>query len=824
MHVIHSLCAVMALLGGVVALNAYGEDGGPPASWWQGEGSDASITFRAANLPCPLYGGIPIYDEMFKGNERNDHTMDNPFHDKEAWTRQLEELEALRYNAIVWFHPHPFTLFVDYGQKYPEAAWITADELAAKRDMLRWLIATGKDHGIDFYFLTWNIWVPRGFAEAHSIEQSGVDSPLTRAYTRWTLAEFFRTYPGFGGIIPIGGETPPGCYEFVRDAVVAGMNDAAAKPWLMFFTWCSYPEETKSVLDAYDGPAMAFHYLEYEQFFYPLADPRVGQYSRALGGAEMAALGNAANNYLFFGNPEFIHGVVQDFYANHNGRGMLVQSVHSPDRWLARLAFARYMVYPTEPYDGGKWEEAVAERYGSKAVAKPLVELMKTSSLAMPVQMKLTHSQSDHFCPQGGMMLVQFLEMPTLSSYIFENAQRVNAEGYLAENLGLCWPNPNWGERVLELGQWVRSRIPDPARREEALKAWIALRRENGFNPQPITGDETSPPDVVDALVQVRDQSRATLDAVKREIETVTRHRSELDEIMGLIAVNIAFADYYMQKDRAAIAFESYRVLRDPVYAEEAIAALEKSLESWKVYADTADRHFNRANLHFWQSQISASPPFSQNDLWNSYVHAKTHLGALTPLWERELALVKQRIPVPDGQDPASVEAPLMDELHAPAEAKRIVARVDFEQPLPKWLNLSDDAGIVRVTEDPERVVEGKRSLFADTRASDQEWILVFDADSSKLPLEGNADYQLRVRYRVIDEGEYSMPFALFLRTEKGGILSDVGDSRTWGRRAGTISERIIRAKTLSFNDYRLVFSIHGKAAIVLDELAIEEL
>ncbi len=793
----------------------------PTTSWWSSTTPSESFSFRASSMTLPLYGGIPLYADQWSGNEPNDRTSHNYFHDKAQWEARFQRLASLHYNALVMYHPHPYPLFVDYGPHYPEAAWLKPDELAAKREMLGWLVQTGKQYGIDLYFLTWNIWTPRGFAQARGIEQSGVDRPDVREYSRWTFEQFFRTYPGFGGIMTMPGEAPVGCHEFLRETLIAAMKTTTPRPRFILFTWCAYPPEARQLLDAYDGPAMALHYLQYEQFFYHLADPRIGQYSRELGGIPMTALGSTGNPYLFYNHPQVIHSVVSDLYRNRNGRGLLVQGTDLPDKWLADLAYARTMQNPLEPYRAEVWLSALEQRYGSASLAPPLLELFLSASEIGPTQMKLTHSQSDHFQPQCGMPLIQILQMPTLSTYIFENTQTLNEQGYLEGHLGLSHPNPDWGEEVLEIGQWARMQIPDDRVREKAVADWIAERRSRGFNPKSPKGEETTPLQVVESLEQLAAAAREARTAVDGTLDSATLRTHELERLLHQIDVNMAYADYYAHKDRAAIALEEYRILGQREAALRCLAELEQSLKAWRAYAVAMDAVYPK--LYYWQSWTTIPPPYSQNDLWFSYVQRAGTLRELTPFWERELSLMQQRLA--DGQPPRTAEPPVMDELRSKRVDGRIVLKIDFQNGGGEMLEPAlSNSPIVAVTTDPDLALAGRASLFVDSRGSSAEWNQGFASRLDRVVFKPDTHYQITMRYRVIEKGEYSTPFALFLRSPSGGIASDVGESRSWGQNNGVVGERLVFAHTEPYADYQLLLTLRGKAAIVVNEIVIEEL
>jgi hypothetical protein len=786
----------------------------PPA------GGEDPVVFRSSAMTLELYGGIPLYNDMFSGYEPNDRTAANAFTDKAVWLERLERLADLEYNAITLYHPHPFPLFVDYADAYPEAAWLTPDELASKREFLNWLINAADNHGISLYFLTWNVWIPRGLAEAHGIPQHGVDSDLTRDYTRWTVTRFFETYPGFGGLMTMAGETPVGCFDFVEHAIVEGLEQAPNRPRFILFTWCSYPDEVKAVLDTYTGPTLAIHYLQYEQLFYPKADPRIGSFSRAMGGQTMAALGGLGNPYLFFSNPEFVHALVTDAYAHNQVRGFVVQDAGIPVRWLGEEAFARSMAHPTQPYDEDHWRARVAARYGSDTLAAPLLDLMKQASLVMPVQMKLLHSQSDHYQPQGGMPLVQMLEMPTLSTYVFENTQELDEHGYLKGHLGLSEPNPDWGEKVIEIGHYVRTLIEDPEARARAVEGYLRARRQRGFAPEPVVGGERTPVEVVTELESLLDRVEAGLARAHETADQCTQARPELDRILHLIGVNLGFGRYCAAKARAAIALERYRVLGDAEDRQACLQHLAASVEAWGRYARVTDEFYG-GTLYLWCSRTPFPPPFSQNDIWFSYRQYVGSLTALTPTWERELDLVRLAL---GADDHRRVRLPITVDLRPPTPGGRPLCGIDFEAPdTPRYAVGGTEAPSGRITTDADQVITGSHALLCDSRKSALEWSTCFVTLPQHVRFRPDTHYEVSFRYRVVAEGEHRAPFAVFLRTQSGGLAGDVGEDRTWGQREGTLSQRVFTATTGPHDDYHLAFALHGKAALVIDDLLIVE-
>ncbi len=516
-----------------------------------------------------------------------------------------------------------------------------------------------------------------------------------------------------------------------------------------------------------------------------------------------------------------VHDVLADFHRNL-GRGIVMEALDLPGHWLAAAAFCRYSWSPTEPYRDGFWEDMLAARYGSRPLARPLLTLFKEASLVLSSQMKLTHSQSGAFCPQVGMPLIQVLEMGSISTYIFENSQALGPDGYIHPNMGLCIPSHGWGPYVLPVRQYVLGLIPNAAERQRRLDAWLRKDRTLGFQPRPAHGGEVTPLDVAAELGGHVAHAQAAMAQVSRLRDTARSARDELRLMLGYAAKNIALGEFYVHKDRAAVAWERYRLLGTPADATRCVAELESSVRAWRNYAAVGDR-LDPGGVWYQNSVFCYPPPWAQTDFWNNYSAAHcTRMAELTPLWEREVEAVRERLAgARTRAEREELVPPLMDEIVPWLAGGRLIASVDFEGDDAKLVRIAEDSG--RLTDDPAEVLDGRRSLVGDSRKTGREWTEYMTTDPAAVRFRPNARYQIRLRYRVLDggDGKFRPPFAMALRSPRGG---DVGDMRMWGRPTGTVAERVFTARTGDFDDYYLFLSIHGPAAIAVDDIAIQEL
>lgn len=760
------------------------------------------LAFRGTAGPLPFWFGTTLYDTAWTGYAGNDRSTDWWWFDKEHWRLAFGHYKEARLNTMVFWHPHPYVGFCRLAE-FPEAAYLSAEEMDRQVEMFRWITAEGKRHGVSIYFLTWNVCLPPGMRKAHKLDEFGADTPLVRKYTRSAVAEMFRTYPDLGGLITMAAEAPPRCVGFVAEAIVPGLKDSVegdsprkTLPCLIFWTWCSYPEDAKRILDDYPGEKHVLHYLQYEQYFKPMADPRILMTSRAVGEVKVVAMGGPGGAY-FWGDPFFVQKTMQDLAAK-NGSGIFFQGTDYlawiAERWIAREAFERYSFDPQRIDPRSYWEDRIRERYGSREIAAPLLTAMVDSTNIFPRFICLVHSQTDHYHPQCGLPLVNYLEMPTLSTYVFENHDRIDEEGRLAPPMGLTWPNPDWGEEIAGIRDYVAGR--------------------HGKN-------ATTPPGVAAELERLAKSSLDALGQVRPHIGEINERKRELENTLKLIELNCWFGLHCAEKIRAGVAWESWRTARPGAREEAVLAHLDTSIEHWLKLSDLAWEVFPHP-IPFWQSRVPYDPPWDHWDLWLNYAWEQFHQRGMLRIFGRERELVAAQLR--GAKEKARL--PLFPELDVHPGREETVAVFDFEAGWPEGLKATPAKGdLVELTSKPEHAVDGSRSVLCDTRGSDEEWHNCLKTDPARVKLEPGKVYRVRFDYKVIDPGSaHRTPFAVAARTTAGGHTRDVGSYRLWRGEAGQTGHKVVILEPKEFDDYYLFFCIRGKAAVSIDNIRIDRL
>jgi hypothetical protein len=733
-----------------------------------------TVELRGSVEGFPFSLGTTMYDGMWNGNKANESRLDWFWLDKAWWTSKFEEMEKLHLDALTFTHPHPYIGLIDVPG-YPEARYFDEETLKRYNEMFHWILKEGKAHGVRVYFLTWNICLPPGFVKAHGVKEFGEDTKLTRDFTRAAIAELFREFPELGGLITMAAESPPGCVDFVVDAICNGMKDSGSNPELIFWSWCSYPEDSRRIVESYPRTRL-LHYLQYEQFFLPKADPRIGRFSEACGGVPMVVLGGpkSVHTLLFWGDPEWARETVLDL-RRQNATGFFIET-YCEEAWLAHEAFARYAYSAEDKYDPDEWAKRIGEHYGVPELGSSLLAVMTEASRISPRLLALLHSQSDHFMPQNGLPLVYYLEMPTMSSYVFENVQTTDAEGYLRPNMGLCWPNPDWGEKVASIWECAKGAAQTGA---------------------------TTPLEIASAI-------EGHVDACEKALAQIeTRYpddkKTAFARVDNLLRLDAYLGRHYAEKIRAAMDWARFK--NGDNTGEDCLRHLENSVTAWGKVVETANQVYS-GTVSYWRSDLITPPPWTQNQIWGSYRMGPGHWRDQLAPFHREVEIVRSEIAKPHEE----ARLPLWESLRAPAPEKLETVFADDFSKLDetRWAP-------------GQGCSQGDGSLLFDTTAADAEWHSVLNLRHDAAPMTPGARYLLSFDYRFLVAGTEAPDafFAAGAHSDKGGCEHDFGDNRVWGGATNAQGHRDMLIAPETYDDYAVFFSIHGRAKIQLDNFKV---
>jgi hypothetical protein len=359
---------------------------------------------RGTKFNIPLDARTPSYTDMSDVAQHNIATM----WDIDFWKRYLDHLALHRYNLVSLWNLHPFPSMVRVPE-YPDIALdhvvrskadfqenystrvvdIAGPEILARVDTLlaisidekiefwREVMRYGRDRNIDFYVMTWNIYI-YGTEGRYGITDS-FDNETTIDYFRSSVRAMFETYPDLLGIGITTGEnfghdTHAATFRQKEDWVFRtygqGLLDAAAAQPDRKFVFVHRLHETGFQSDAAAYAATAnVAAVDIAEWFQPLIDnPNIDflfsfkyaqahvysstvqnfheDYVRDIEGMQtLWTLRNDDVYYFRWGAPDF----VRDFYLNMPAGGVTQGFYYGSDQYVwGREFLARSPLTPRE--------------------------------------------------------------------------------------------------------------------------------------------------------------------------------------------------------------------------------------------------------------------------------------------------------------------------------------------------------------------------------------------------------------------------------------------------------------------------------------------
>jgi len=211
---------------------------------------------RGTKFNIPLDVRTPSYTDVSDAAQNNIAEMWN----FEFWKDYIDNLARYRYNTISIWSLHPFPSMVKVPE-YPDIAlddvhqsttdWkenyslnghgfddpeivdnykvVKKISIEDKMDFWRKVMAYGKERNVQFFVLTWNIFINGTYGKYGITDK--LENPVTRDYFRQSIKQMFLTYPDLAGIGLTTGEnmyryTPKQKEEWAFDTYGRGALDA----------------------------------------------------------------------------------------------------------------------------------------------------------------------------------------------------------------------------------------------------------------------------------------------------------------------------------------------------------------------------------------------------------------------------------------------------------------------------------------------------------------------------------------------------------------------------------------------------------------------
>ncbi len=558
------------------------------------------MELRGTKFNVPLDLRTPSYTAPSDAAQNNIPEMWN----FDFWKEYIDNLARYRYNYISLWSLHPFPSLVkvpgyedvalddvqrsthDWEENYSTSGWGFCEpeilenpeiikELSMDEKIEFWqkVMAYGKSRNVDFYFVTWNIFV-HGAKDKYGITDEA-ENPVTTDYFRKSVKQMFVTYPDLAGI---GLTTGENMYDYsfeekedwAFNTYAQGVLDAAKEMPDRKFTFIhrQHMAGAKDIAKKFK-PLIDHENIEFI-FSFKYAKAHVmsatsqpyheGFVKDIVGMKTIWTMRNDDNYYFRWGAPDFVREFIQNvpydvsrgFYYGSDqwvwGREFTMKDeyAHSPRQIEITKHWYHWMMWGRLGYNPGitneRFKQILQAKY-SEVDSEKLFEAWQEASMIYPT------TTGFHWGPLDFQWYIEGCK---------------SRPGYARNETGFHDVN-----RFISLPPHPRSgnqSIPDFVK---MVKAGEATQLK-------------TPIDVSNQLHQHADKSLAILEA----LEPVSD--SELEITLQDIRTMALLGKYYAFKIAGSTQLALYKETKNSEYQKKAIDELEKALAAWKNYSDAA--------------------------------------------------------------------------------------------------------------------------------------------------------------------------------------------------------------------------------------------
>lgn len=557
------------------------------------------MELRGTKFNIPLDVRTPSYTDVSDAAQKNIPEMWN----FDFWTEYIDNLARYRYNYISLWNLHPFPSLVKVPE-YPDVALddvqrstnirskelyslmgigfdtpeilenpeivkkITIDE---KIVFWKKVMAYAKTRNIDFYILTWNIFV-NGTDGKYGITDK-IDNEITRDYFRKSVKQMLITYPDLAGIGITAGENMHGSKQIEKedwayDTYAQGFLDAAEVMPNRKMTFIhrqhmtgakDIAEKFKPLIDHKNIEflfsfkyAVAHVYSSTEQYMHQ-------NFVKDIEG--MKTLWTLRNDDVYhyrWGAPNFVREFIENipyevskgYYFGSDGyiwgREFLMKDPELPRQLEIVKHWYHWMLWGRLGYDPELSNErfiAILQNRFSEIDANKLFQAWEEASMIYPVTTGFHWGRTD---------FMWYIEACQSTKGIAENDT-----GFHDVNRFITMPvHPKSGNQSIPL--------------------YVEMLMSGGHS------EARSPFDVSQKLHAHADKALQLLNSLN------PKDNKELNVTLNDIKTMAYLGKYYAHKIAGATNIALYRAIEDKEYQNMAISELENALQYWISYTETA--------------------------------------------------------------------------------------------------------------------------------------------------------------------------------------------------------------------------------------------
>lgn len=552
---------------------------------------------RGTKFNIPLDVRTPSYTDASAVAQHNlPHMWDFSF-----WQEYIDQLARYRYNYISLWNLHPFPSLVRVPE-YPDIAlddvqrstvpWkeyyhlhgtgLDSPEILADPEIIKsisieekiafWkkVMAYARDRNIDFYIITWNVFV-NGTDGKYGITDE-IDNTITRDYFRQSIKSLFRTYPLLAGIgLTTGENMHQKSFEekedWAYDTYARAILEVAAEMPNRQFTFIHRQHQTgaKDIADKFrpvvEAPNVeflyCFKYAKAHVFSTTEQHYHQGFVKDIEGMKTIWGLRNDDTYYLRWGAPDFVREFIQNM-PQSVARGIYYGS----DQWVWGRDFLTKAPTTADQLEIVKhwynWTLWGRLSYNPSLSNQTFVTLIKNRFPGTDAQVLFEAWQAAS------------MVYPTTTAFHWGE---VDFKWYIEG----CRSRP--GPAQTETGFHDVNRFitlpPHPKSGFQSIPDFVHMQEEGS------TSVLKTPLEVALQLAEFADTALAGLEEIK------TTDSKELQYTLNDIKSMACLGQYYAHKIAGATYLAWYRETGHQDHQEEAVAKLQVALTYWEKYVET---------------------------------------------------------------------------------------------------------------------------------------------------------------------------------------------------------------------------------------------
>lgn len=564
----------------------------------QGTIQNPYMELRGTKFNIPLDVRTPSYTDPCDAAQKNIPEMWN----FDFWKEYIDNLARYRYNFISLWSLHPFPSMVRvpgyedvalddvqrstvrWKENYSlngigfDAPEILADpeivkeiSLEGKIEFWRRVMSYAKERNIDFYVVTWNIFV-YGTDGKYGITDD-INNPVSRDYFRKSVKQMFLTYPDLAGIGLTTGENMPGATtaekeDWAFETYARGVLDAAAEMPDREMTFIhrqhqtGAPEIARKFKDLVDHENIEFLFsFKYARahVYSSTIQPYFKDFAEDIG--EMKTIWTLRNDdtyYFRWGSPDFVrefienipHDVSRGFYLGSDqwiwGREFLMKDAEIPRQIEIVKHWYQWMMWGRLGYDPGFTNDRfirILQNRFPETDASNLFTAWQEASLIYPT------TTGFHW---GALDFQWYIEA--------------------------CKSRPGFARNMTgfhDVNRFI-SLSPHPGSGFQSIPDYVKMKLENG------TSELVTPLEVAEKLDGHSGRAMELLGQMdagdNRELKA-TLHDIQTVALLGR---------YYARKIEGSTSLALFRETGSKSYQEKAVTQLTLALENWKRYVESA--------------------------------------------------------------------------------------------------------------------------------------------------------------------------------------------------------------------------------------------